>query len=76
MPGAEGIHHSRYFDVTYSINALGLRDGPRTIVKHLGTDRILLYGDSVIFGWGIPMVFTAHANGCAARGRSSRPLRR
>ena len=41
--------------MTYSINALGLRDGPRTIVKHLGSDRILLYGDSVIFGWGIPM---------------------
>lgn len=55
VPGGEGIHHSRYFNVTYKINALGLRDGPRTIVKHLGTDRILLYGDSVIFGWGIPM---------------------
>ena len=55
MPGAEGIDHSRYFNVTYSINALGFRDGPRTAVKHPGTDTILLYGDSVIFGWGIPV---------------------
>ncbi len=54
-PGAQGVHHSRYFNVTYSINALGFRDGPRMVVKHPGTERMLLYGDSVIFGWGIPM---------------------
>jgi hypothetical protein len=24
------------------------------VVKHPGTERMLLYGDSVIFGWGIP----------------------
>ncbi len=53
-PGSEGVHHTRHFSVTYSINALGFRDGPRIVAKHPETERMLLYGDSVIFGWGIP----------------------
>jgi hypothetical protein len=47
-------HHSRYFDVAYSINALGYRDRPRNPLKDGHTYRMLLYGDSQIFGWGIP----------------------
>ena len=48
------IHHTRYFDVVYATNWLGFRDKHRKIVKGDKTYRILLYGDSEIFGWGIP----------------------
>jgi len=47
-------HHSRYFDVVYSINALGYRDKPRNLLKDRNIYRILLYGDSQVFGWGVP----------------------
>ncbi|HEV8722539.1 MAG TPA: hypothetical protein VGW77_18125 [Candidatus Binatia bacterium] len=47
------IHHTRYFDVVYVTNRFGFRDKPRKIVKDDKTYRILLYGDSQIFGWGI-----------------------
>jgi len=52
--GKSAIHHSRYFQTTYRINALGYRDKPRDIFKESEIHRILLYGDSQIFGWGIP----------------------
>lgn len=48
------IHQTRYFDVVYTINALGFRDKPRNLPKDANVNRILLYGDSQIFGWGIP----------------------
>lgn len=51
--GKIAIHHSRYFEVTYRINALGYRDRPRNLVKNDEIYRMLLYGDSLIFGWGI-----------------------
>jgi hypothetical protein len=47
-------HHSRYFDVVYSMNALGYRDKPRKLLKSGNTYRVLFYGDSQVFGWGIP----------------------
>jgi hypothetical protein len=52
--GKNAIHHSRYFDVVYSINALGYRDKPRNPSKDENIYRILLYGDSQVFGWGVP----------------------
>jgi hypothetical protein len=51
--GESAPHESSYFAVTYSINELGYRDRPRGIPKPEGVHRILLYGDSQIFGWGI-----------------------
>ena len=54
-PGAEGIHRSRHFTVTYVINSLGFRDEPRDVARAAGVWRILLYGDSQVFGWGIPL---------------------
>jgi hypothetical protein len=37
----------------YTINTLGFRDKPRSTLKAPTTYRILVYGDSQIFGWGI-----------------------
>jgi len=47
------VHHSRYFDVPYAINAFGFRDSVRTLEKSPRTYRTILYGDSLIFGWGV-----------------------
>ena len=47
-------HHSEYFDVIYEINARGYRDPMRDGAKAPDSYRALLYGDSRIFGWGIP----------------------
>jgi hypothetical protein len=53
-PNKSALHHSSYFAVDYSINALGYRDSARDVKKPRDVYRILLYGDSEIFGWGIP----------------------
>lgn len=50
--GETAIHHSRYFEATYRINNLGYRDKPRNLLKGSESHRILLYGDSQVFGWG------------------------
>ena len=47
-------HHSSYFEATYQTNTLGYRDKPRNLLKDRKSHRILLYGDSQVFGWGIP----------------------
>jgi hypothetical protein len=52
-PDIQRRHRSRYFDVSYAINALGFRDGARDMSKPDQQYRILFYGDSQIFGWGI-----------------------
>lgn len=52
-PGASGVHRSRYFRVTYAINAIGFRDPERSAAKDPATRRILLLGDSQVFGWGV-----------------------
>jgi hypothetical protein len=52
-PGASGVHRSRYFRVTYAINAMGFRDPPRSAAKDAAKRRILLLGDSQVFGWGV-----------------------
>jgi|KBSSwiStaDraftv2_1062776.scaffolds.fasta_scaffold374607_2 hypothetical protein len=53
-PNAEGVHRSTYFTVAYVINSFGFRDEPRTLTRAVGVNRTLLYGDSQIFGWGVP----------------------
>jgi hypothetical protein len=52
-PGARAVHHTRAFQVEYAINADGFRDRPRPHPKAPGTRRVLLYGDSQVFGWGV-----------------------
>ena len=52
--GKSFVHHSTYFDAPYAINSLGYRDKLRTIHKDKNVHRILLYGDSQVFGWGVP----------------------
>ena len=47
-------HRSRYFDVEYHINSMGFRDAPRTERRGVRPYRLVLYGDSMVFGWGIP----------------------
>ena len=56
-PSIAAQHRSRYFDVEYRINAMGFRDAPRTPRLAKRPYRIVAYGDSLVFGWGIP----AHA---------------
>jgi len=47
-------HHSKFFNVNYTTNSFGFRDKKRIIQKENEKYRILLYGDSQIFGWGNP----------------------
>lgn len=54
-PGANAVHTSRYFQAPYAINRFGHRDRDRAIAKGGATYRILLFGDSQAFGWGVPM---------------------
>ncbi|MBA3403286.1 MAG: SGNH/GDSL hydrolase family protein [Gemmatimonadaceae bacterium] len=53
MPGRNLHHHTRYFDVRYDINSMGFRDPHRQIVRLSGMQRVLVFGDSQIFGWGV-----------------------
>ena len=46
-------HRTRYFDVRYSINSMGFRDPPRIAAMAKGKRRVLFFGDSQIFGWGV-----------------------
>ena len=52
-PSKTATHRSRYFEARYRTNAQGFRDEERTAAKASGVYRILLYGDSLIFGWGL-----------------------
>jgi len=49
------VHNTRYFDVVYSTNSSGVRDVERQPAKKEGIYRVLLYGDSQVFGWGVPV---------------------
>ena len=52
-PGSKVRHRTRYYDVAYDINAMGFRDPPRSAVPPEGKRRVLAFGDSHIFGWGV-----------------------
>ena len=47
-------HRTRYFDVSYITNASGFRDRIRDGSISAAGYRVLLYGDSQAFGWGVP----------------------
>ena len=46
---------SRYFDVEYHINSRGFRDAPRTERRAVRPYRVVLYGDSMVFGQGVEL---------------------
>ena len=52
--GKSGVHNTRYYEVVYNINSLGFRDKPRMVMKDENIYRILLSGDSQVYGLGIP----------------------
>ncbi len=79
-PGQEfelipGAHSDFYEGVPVTINQLGLRDAEIAIPKPTGTVRILGIGDSVAFGYGVPLsdtylkVLESDLNGDAAGAR-------
>lgn len=51
--GAVRRHRTRYFDVEYRISELGFRDRARMAAKQDSTVRVLVFGDSQVFGWGV-----------------------
>jgi lysophospholipase L1-like esterase len=50
-PGTAG----HFMGVPVSINAMGLRDHEYSAAKPPGAIRIIMLGDSVTFGWGVPV---------------------
>lgn len=52
-PDSTSRHHSTVFDVVYRINSIGFRDEQRESTKPPNVHRVLLLGDSQIFGWGV-----------------------
>jgi hypothetical protein len=48
------FHRTDAFAVEYAIDAAGFRDRSRVAAKAPGTRRVLAYGDSHLFGWGVP----------------------
>lgn len=53
-PNASASRSTREFDVTYTINALGLRDDPMSDPgKPAGTFRVLFLGDSFVLGYTV-----------------------
>lgn len=52
-PGAVARHRTRYFDVEYRINQLGFRDLGRAAARQDSVVRVLVFGDSQVFGWGV-----------------------
>lgn len=52
-PAIERRHHTRSFDVVYRINSMGYRDPPRPAARATDKRRVLFFGDSYVFGWGV-----------------------
>lgn len=48
-------HNTRHFDVVYATNARGFRDMERHPGAPRARYRVLVYGDSQVFGWGVPI---------------------
>jgi hypothetical protein len=53
-PATTVNHQTQYFAATYTTNAWGYRDQPRTPSQAPRQRRLLVYGDSQAFGWGVP----------------------
>jgi hypothetical protein len=53
IPASRGRHCTNEFEVSYTINALGLRDREVPLRKPAGTKRILMLGDSFTEGDGV-----------------------
>ena len=53
-PDHSVTHRTRYFSATYTTNRLGYRDSTRSAAPTPGRTRVLVFGDSQVFGWGIP----------------------
>jgi hypothetical protein len=51
-PSKTSNHRTRYFDATYNTNSAGFRDKTRSSPGDPGY-RMVLYGDSQAFGWGL-----------------------
>lgn len=51
--GAEADHRTVYFTVRYSTSSEGFRDRERGYTVPSSGRRMLLYGDSQVFGWGV-----------------------
>lgn len=54
QPSHTVAHTSRDFEVAYTTNALGYRDRDRDLGGGDRANRILMFGDSQVFGWGVP----------------------
>jgi lysophospholipase L1-like esterase len=59
-PGHEHRPNSRahLMGVDVEINALGLRDDIESVAKPRGVRRVVMLGDSLTFGWGVPAAET------------------
>ena len=70
VPGTEGV----YMGVPVKINSVGWRDDEHPIEKPAATTRIMMLGDSLTFGWGVPAdgvtsnILEQRLNGAAADG--------
>jgi hypothetical protein len=53
QPGKRATHRTRSFEVEYEANTHGHRDRPRDPARRTRSRRLLLYGDSQVFGWGV-----------------------
>lgn len=52
-PGREVRHRSQYFEATYRTNVLGMRDRAWPDAGPQNSSRVVFYGDSLVFGWGL-----------------------
>lgn len=51
--GAEAVHRTVHFTVRYGTSSAGFRDRERGYSTASSGRRVLLYGDSQVFGWGV-----------------------
>ena len=54
-PSHTVTHRTQYFATTYTTNAGGFRDRDRDRHRTPGRGRVLVFGDSQIFGWELAM---------------------
>ncbi len=57
-PNSVAVYKTVEFDYTATINSIGLRNKEVEIQKPVDTYRILCFGDSWTFGWGVDLEFS------------------